>query len=147
MGVHRQKTRIGRRLQGYIIYLMFEMRLSVAQIAKHLWDIFGIRLAPTLVHEMKDRTAAELKPIYERILKEISSGPLAHVDETKGAVLGGGHYVWVFANMSTVGYVYSPGRDPKMLHDVICRFQGVLVSDFYGAYESMECAQQNVSSI
>jgi hypothetical protein len=142
MGVPRQKTRNGRRLQGYIIYLMFEMRLSGAQISKHLSDIFGIRLAPTLVHEVKDRTAAELRPLYERILKEISSGPLAHVDETKGAVLGGGHYVWVFANMSTVGYVYSPGRDPKVLHDILGRFQGVLVSDFYSAYESMECAQQ-----
>src|SRR5215471_19754309 len=142
MGVPRQKTRTGRKLQGYIIYLMFEMRLSVAQIANHLSDIFGIRLAPTLVHEVKDHTAAELKPLYERILQEISSGPLAHVDETKGAVLGGGHYVWVFANMTTVGYVYSPGRGPKVLHDVLGRFQGVLVSDFYGAYESIECAQQ-----
>jgi len=121
---------------------MLEMRLSNAQIAKHLRDIFGIKLTSTLVHELKARTATELEPLYERILKAISTGPLAHVDETKGVVLGGGHYVWVFANMTTVGYVYSPGRDPQVLRDTLNGFQGVLVSDFYGAYESMECSQQ-----
>src|SRR5262249_3050586 len=142
MGAPRQKSRIGHKLQGYIIYLMFELRLSTTQIAKHLRDIFGIRITHTSVHEVKGRTAAEFEPLYESILKEIASGPLAHVDETKGAVLGGGHYVWVFTNMSTVGYVYSPGRDPKVLHDVLGRFRGVLVCDFYGAYESMACAQQ-----
>jgi RNase_H superfamily/Transposase IS66 family len=98
----RQKTRVGPKLQAYIIYQMFEMRLSNSQIAKQLWDIFGIRLTSTLVHEMKERTAVELEPLYRRILTTISSGPLVHVDETKAVVLGGGHYVWVFTNMSFV---------------------------------------------
>src|SRR5262245_22598737 len=115
MGVPRQATRSGRRLQGYIIYLMLEMRLSNSQITKHLLDLFGLKLTTTLVHQVKELTASQFKPLYESILNAISCGPLAHVDETRAAVLGGGHYIWVFANMTTVGYVYSPGRDPQVL--------------------------------
>jgi transposase IS66 family protein len=142
MGVPRQKTRTGSKLQAYIIYLMIEMRLSNSQIAKNLWDLFAINVNETFVHAVKERIATELEPLYKKILRAIASGPLVHVDETKGAVLGGGHYVWVLANMTTVAYVYSPGRDPQVLRDVLAGFQGVLVSDFYGAYESMQCAQQ-----
>jgi Transposase IS66 family len=41
-----------------------------------------------------------------------------------------------------VAYVYSPGRDADVLQEVLHGFSGVLVSDFYGAYDSMECPQQ-----
>jgi hypothetical protein len=70
------------------------------------------------------------------------SGSVIHADETKGVVYGGGHYVWIFANLTTVAYVYSPTRDADVLRGVLQGFSGVLVSDFYGAYESMECRQQ-----
>ena len=55
---------------------------------------------------------------------------------------GGGHYVWIFANLRTVAYVYSATREADVLRDVLQGFSGVLVSDFYGAYEAMECQQQ-----
>jgi predicted RecB family nuclease len=142
MGVPAPTSQTGPTLQAYIIYMMIEMRLSNAKIAKHLWDIFGISAIPTYVHSIKQRVAAQLEPLYKRIWKAISNGSLAQVDETKGVVFGGGHYVWVFANMTTVAYVYSPGRDPRVLRDILTRFKGVLVSNFYGAYDSMECAQQ-----
>ena len=46
-------------------------------------------------------------PTYRGILRQIAKGGLVHADETKGVVKGGGHYVWVFANLTTVAYVYS----------------------------------------
>jgi hypothetical protein len=142
MGVPRQKTRRGPRLEAYILYLMFEMRLSNSQIAKQLRDLFKIDVTTTFVHDTKERMATQLEPLYRRILKSIAQGPLVHVDETKGVVLGGGHYVWVFTNLTSVAYVYSPGRDPQVLKDTLKEFQGVLVSDFYGAYDSLPCIQQ-----
>src|SRR5262249_7404732 len=142
MGVPRFKSKMGPGLQAYITYLMIEMRLSSSMIAKHLQDIFKIPASKEYVHSVKERVAIQLEPLYKKILKAIAKGPLVHVDETKGVVQGGGHYVWVFANMTTVAYVYSPGRDPTVLKDVLSGFHGVMVSDFYGAYESLDCAQQ-----
>jgi hypothetical protein len=57
-------------------------------------------------------------------------------------VYGGGHYVWIFANMTDVAYVYSASRDTSVLNNVLSEFKGVLVSDFYGGYDAMSCRQQ-----
>jgi transposase IS66 family protein len=86
--------------------------------------------------------ASEYEPLYQTLLRSISAGTVVHADETKGVVYGGGHYMWIFANLTTVGYVYSPTRDADVLRDVLQGFSGVLISDFFAAYESMECAQQ-----
>jgi hypothetical protein len=86
--------------------------------------------------------AEKYTPTYRGILQEIANGPLIHADETKGVVKGGGHYVWVFANLTTVAYVYAESREAAMLGDLLEGFRGVLVSDFYAAYDSVPCAQQ-----
>ena len=65
-----------------------------------------------------------------------------HADETKGVVFGGGHYVWIFANLTSVANVYSPSREASMLDKVLAGFEGVLVSDFYGGYDAVPCRQQ-----
>jgi hypothetical protein len=95
-----------------------------------------------MTHEMKARMADKYKPTYRRILEQIAQGPLIHADETKGVVKGGGHYVWVFTNLTSVAYVYTESREAVILEDVLKGFTGVLVSDFYAAYDSIPCAQQ-----
>jgi Transposase IS66 family len=65
-----------------------------------------------------------------------------HADETKGVVYGGGHYVWIFANLNSVAYVYSASRETSKLNEVLSGFNGVLISDFYTAYDSLPCPQQ-----
>jgi hypothetical protein len=66
-----------------------------------------------------------------------------HADETKGVVFGGGHYVWIFANLTSVAYVHSPSREASMLDKVLAGFEGVLVSNFfYGGHDAVPCRQQ-----
>ena len=40
----------------------------------------------------------------------------------------------MFANLTTVAYVYAESRESEILKEVLDGFQGVLVSDFYAAY-------------
>src|SRR5262249_20299204 len=54
----------------------------------------------------------------------------------------GGHYIWVFANLTTVAYVYAETRESTILEELLDGFRGVLVSDFYAAYDSVPCVQQ-----
>src|SRR5439155_7615686 len=51
-------------------------------------------------------------------------------------------YVWAFTNMEEVVYAYTPTREGTILDDMLDGFQGVLVSDFYAAYDSAKCPQQ-----
>ena len=51
-------------------------------------------------------------------------------------------YVWAFANMEEVVYVYAPTREGAILGTMLNGFTGVLVSDFYSAYDAVKCPQQ-----
>lgn len=81
---------------------------------------------------------------YESILAGLRAGPVVHADETWAQVKRPTRrgYVWVFANPTAAAYVYSPTRDGDTARDMLAGFQGVLVSDFYGVYDGMDCPQQ-----
>ncbi len=67
---------------------------------------------------------------------------MLHADETKVSVKGKTGFVWVFANMEEVAYIYSETREGDLLHALLKDFTGVLVSDFYAAYDGISCPQQ-----
>jgi len=93
--------------------------------------------------DIKESGAKYYRTTYDQILKGIINGPLIHADET-GAPLQ--HhikgYVWAFANMDSVAYLYRPTRKGDFLGELLKDFEGVLVSDFYTAYDSLNCLQQ-----
>jgi hypothetical protein len=51
-------------------------------------------------------------------------------------------YVWVLTNLFDVAYLYTESREGAFLQEMLKDFRGVLVSDFYTAYDAMNCAQQ-----
>jgi hypothetical protein len=65
---------------------------------------------------------------------------------------GGSGYVWVFTNLEEVAFYYTnleevafyytETREAEVLQTLFGTFEGVLVSDFYRAYDSMTCPQQ-----
>jgi predicted RecB family nuclease len=140
--VYTRKSLFGQNLRAFVVYLLIELRLSNQKAADHSSSLFDVPLTKAICATIKEGAAEIYKPTYLNILREIAKGSLVHADETKGVVKGGGHYVWVFANLTTVGYVYAESRDSGILEDVLDGFSGVLVSDFYAAYDSVPCAQQ-----
>ena len=51
-------------------------------------------------------------------------------------------YVWVMTNTDSVYFFYKNSRQGSFLRDMLNRFDGVLVSDFYTAYDSIDVPQQ-----
>jgi predicted RecB family nuclease len=142
MTPYRADSKYGQNLRAYIAYLLIEMRLSHERVREHLATVFDVPMLGTMVNVIKQKIAQKYEPTYRSILAQIAAGSVVHADETKGVVYGGGHYVWIFSNFTSVAYVYSPSRDASTLNEVLAGFDGVLVSDFYGAYDSMPCRQQ-----
>jgi Transposase IS66 family len=70
------------------------------------------------------------------------NGNLIHADETRIGLHGKTAYVWVFATLQSVVYLYSETREGNLVQRTLAGFKGVLVSDFYAAYDSMPCPQQ-----
>ena len=135
-------SKYGPNLCAYVIYLLIEMRLSMQKIAEHVTTVFNVPILKSMVTDIKTTMAKKYEPTYRHILQQIAGGPLVHADETKGVVHGGGHYIWIFANLTAVAYVYSASREASILYDVLAGFKGVLVSDFYAGYDVVPCEQQ-----
>jgi hypothetical protein len=112
-------------------------------IAETLRECFGFPLYPAQIHTFQQLLARYYQQTYQRLLQKIVAGHLAHADETEVTLkrVGKG-YVWVFSNLEEVVYLYKPSREGAFLHDLLKGFRGVLVSDFYAAYDSLDCPQQ-----
>ena len=134
--------KFGPSLRAFCVYQNIELRLPQRQVAAFLNLVLGFRLSPTMVNQFKETAASFYQATYEAMLQTIVSGPLVHADETKVNLGGQDGYVWVFTNLEEAVYLYSPSREGELVQRVLKDFDGVLVSDFYAAYDSLKCAQQ-----
>ena len=139
------RQRYGHGLLAWVIYQDIGMRQTGRNIIRALNDIFGFGLTTVnakLVNDFKERAEKLYEEAYLDIVKSIQCGHLVHVDETKVNLKRTTGYVWVFTNLEAVFYIYSNSREGEILSDVLKDFKGVLVSDFYAAYDSVSCLQQ-----
>jgi len=51
-------------------------------------------------------------------------------------------YVWVLTNMELVYYIFTETREGTTVKKILEDFKGVIVTDFYSAYDSIGCSQQ-----
>jgi hypothetical protein len=65
-----------------------------------------------------------------------------HIDETNISVKEGNGYVWALTSLEEVAYFYTPTREGGTIQSMLRRFSGVLVTDFYSAYDAIKCPQQ-----
>jgi hypothetical protein len=105
-------------------------------------ELFNIKVTRTYVSNIKKQFAQKLAQNYNEILLNILKGSIIHIDETTVKVKSHKGYVWVFTNMTQVYYMYRPNRECEFLVSLLENFEGVLISDFYGGYDSLKCRQQ-----
>jgi predicted RecB family nuclease len=132
----------GRNLLLLCAYLNIDLRMSQKRIAAFLREVFGFQVSSNVVNKFKEKVAVLYRPTYERLLNNVVSGKLIHVDETPVNLEGKTGYVWAFATMEDMAYVYAPSREGALAQTFLKNFKGVLVTDFYSAYDSINCPQQ-----
>jgi predicted RecB family nuclease len=126
------------------VYSSICLRQTDDTVIDALGDLFGIHLSSRFVTTLRHRAADHYREAYESLLTSLRNGLLVHADETKVRTRGSSRsgYVWAFANSQIAIYVYSPTRDGDIPRDTLAGFGGVLVSDFYAAYDALNCPQQ-----
>jgi hypothetical protein len=105
-------------------------------------EFFGLAVANAEIHMFKSLMARYYQSTYRKLLAKMLAGPVLHVDETQVKLRTEKAYVWVFASLEEVVFVYKPTREGEFLKEMLKGFRGVLVSDFYAAYDSINCEQQ-----
>jgi predicted RecB family nuclease len=136
------QSHLGRTLVAYVLYHTVELGIPFQTVGEILTRCFKLDiLSPTLA-AVKRTAARQYKSTYEGILSHLVSGNLLHVDETQVSIRGATAYVWVFTNLHDVVYLYKESREGAFLQEMLKDFRGTLVSDFFAAYDSLNCDQQ-----
>jgi Transposase IS66 family len=136
------RSKLGPNLSAWAIYHHVALRQTHDDVVQSLNDLFGFSFCASVLSRLKPRVTEIYRPVYEKLKDKLRHGPLAHADETKALVKGHSGYVWAFTNLEEVVYVDTSTRDGDILEKVLEGFTGVLVSDFYSAYDGVKCPQQ-----
>jgi len=136
---------LAKHFHGLMSWAMYEHvahRIGCPMVKEMFQDFFGLAVCHQEITKFKSIMARYYRPGYKKLLDKIMSGQVLHVDETEMKLRTGKGYVWVFATAEDVVYLYRPNREGDFLLELLKDFRGVLVSDFYTAYDSLNCPQQ-----
>ena len=128
------KQRLGVGLVSLIATLRETGRLPIRTIQWLLDTVYELHLSvggiTAVLHGVAKRGVSTMEAVRERV----RASPVVHADETGWREDGVNGYVWTFST-PTERYFVRRGRDKGVVDDVLgVEFDGVLVSDFYAAY-------------
>ena len=110
-------------------------------------DVFGGHLRLPLTDggltQMWHRLAGVLGPWYEQIHRHCLDAGVLHADETGWRVEGRTWWPWCFASADATYYLFDESRGhPALDQFFVEEFDGVLVSDFWAAYDAVGRTKQ-----
>jgi predicted RecB family nuclease len=137
-----RSTTYGHTLRSWVIYQNIALLRSHKNIIEEMRELFRYGYLWNIASNFKSQAATFYKQTYSQLFEKIRKSPLIHADETKVSIKGVRGYVWAFTNLEEVVYLYTDTREGAILDKVLDGFEGVLISDFYAAYDSQPCPQQ-----
>jgi hypothetical protein len=133
-GVVLGHSRIGIGLASLIATLREAGRWPLETVQWYLATCHGLRWSVGAIVDVCDRVVAAGQDTLAQILARIRASPVVHGDETGWRENGQNGYSWSFST-PTERYFLHGSRAKEMVDAVLGEeFEGVLVSDFYAAY-------------
>lgn len=121
-------------------HFKFGLGLSLEKIQSLFHEFYGLNIASGTLSEMLSRLGEQMKPAYDILHEGILGAKVLNGDETGWRVDGINHWLWSFSCSTFVYYHIDRSRGQQVVSLVLGEsFAGVLVSDFYNAY-NLICA-------
>jgi transposase len=106
-------------------------------------ETLGIALSPSGALGIVNRTTDKLIPYYELLKNNLKTQMVVHADETGWKVNNIPWYIWCFCNKKVAYYFPIKSRASRVVKDILGEdFDGVVVCDFYAAYNCMKKTQR-----
>jgi Transposase IS66 family len=137
--------RLAKHFHGFMSWFAYQQithRLGVRVVGALFREAFGIHVNAPEFLTFRNLLARYYGKTYRGLLGRLIAGPVLHIDETEIKLSTGIGYVWVFGNADAAVYIFRPSREGEFLRKILQGFKGVLVSDFYSAYDGLDCLQQ-----
>src|SRR6266480_4446048 len=132
----------GHGLMSWIVYSNVACGMNMLRVERSLAEVFGLSLPDSDGYRLRKYLMGLYQPLYAEVLQRILAGPVLHIDETTVRLRKQQGYVWVLTSIDKAYYFYKPSREGSFLQELLSGFRGVLISDFYTAYDSLDCKQQ-----
>lgn len=134
---------IGHHLIALTAWLHYGLGVTIDQIIDILSYHLQTKLTPGGLIDAWRRLAEILLVWYEQIAEEAKKSARLHADETGWRVNGQGCWLWCFANERNCYYTIEYCRGSPVLQQFFTEaFEGVLITDFWAAYDSVEAADR-----
>jgi hypothetical protein len=134
---------LGNRILVLSAWLHYGLGNTLSQIIEVFNFHLPLKLSPGGLIQMWYRLQEVLYPWYQQIQQEALQSAVLFADETSWRVKGATHWLWAFSTTDAVYYMIDRSRgSPALKKFFIEEFSGTLVSDFWGAYNAVACAQR-----
>jgi hypothetical protein len=136
----------GRGFQSWAVYHRLALRLPYASIVRSIEEQFNEVVNESQIVDFVKRFSRYYLETENILIAKILQSPFVHVDETLVNIQGVEHYAWVFTDGIHSVFKMTRTRETTIVHEILSGYKGVLISDFYGGYDSMPCRQQKCLS-
>jgi transposase len=134
---------IGPRARLLTCYSRAHLGISLGKTQHLLHDFFGLTIsrAGLLGHLRWGGTL--FAPVVEQLLALLRASPVVQGDETGWRINGRAAWAWCFRDPRLAVFLIDHHRSRDVLVRALgSSFAGTLVSDFYAAYNGLECPKQ-----
>lgn len=134
---------LGHRVVSFASWCHYGLGVTIDQLLDILQFHLQTRLSAGGMVAIWQRLADVLTPWYEQIAQQAKAAAHLHADETGWRVQGQTCWLWCFANGQVCYYMIDRCRGSPVLHKFFGdAFDGVLLHDFWSAYESIDVADR-----
>lgn len=143
------QSRMGVRIASLIAYLRTTLRMPVRLIREYLFTMHNLSISTGEIVDLLHRVAhsERVQGATEAIKEGVRSSAIVHADETGWREGGQNGYIWLFCTPQGERYYeydeYDHSRGGAVVKRILgTQYKGVLVTDFYVAYNDLPCEHQ-----
>lgn len=132
---------LGNRVLVLSAWLHYALGNTLSQIVEVFNFHLSFKVTPGGLAQMWRRLAEIMEAWYGDIHAQALDSAVLHADETGWRVNGKTHWLWCFATDELSWFMIDRSRGrPALMQFFTDEFTGTLVSDFWAAYNAVECA-------
>lgn len=137
------KAVFGHRLVALTAWLHYGLGTTLSQIVGVLNYHLRFPVSPGGLADAWRRLADLLRAWYDAIGDQVKAAGVLHADETGWRVRGRTAWLWCFTAPGATFYMIHPSRGSPALDAFFTEtFDGVLVADFWAAYNAVICGDR-----
>jgi hypothetical protein len=137
------KSYIGPRAKAWANHLRYEIGIPQSKIRMIFRTLFDMPFVQASVAGFENQLTRRSEGLYGQIKNAVIQAPSRYADETGWKENGKNRQLWCFCTVKAAFFHIDESRGSKVVKMILgSSFAGVMVTDFYSAYNLIEGEQQ-----